>query len=161
MNQQGQVQGIDKIVLVDSVGSMTGSFFGTGTVTFLLESIAGLKAGGRGPWTAITIAALSTGSLFLYPLLATIPHYATSFLLVAIGGFMLGACRQIPWRKWSDALPAAAILITIPLTFSIYKGLAAGFVLFVLCKTMAQEKDALHPLVIGLSTLFIFHYFIF
>ena len=58
LDEKGELPRIDKAMLVDSVGTIVGSVFGTSTVTSYIESAAGVAAGGRTGFTAVVVGIL-------------------------------------------------------------------------------------------------------
>ena len=61
-------------------------------------------------------------ALFLTPLILIIPAAATTPALVIVGVFMLQAVVEIDMADFKTAVPAAPVIIGIPLTFSIAEG---------------------------------------
>jgi AGZA family xanthine/uracil permease-like MFS transporter len=154
----GRIQGIDRMVIPDGLGSILASFLGTGTVAFLLESATGIKAGGKTGWTALIAAVLSLGCLFFYPLISSIPFFAVAPALIAIGCLMASELKEVFWKDFTEAIPALLIAVTIPLTFSVYRGFALGFISYVLLKTLSGRAKEVHPVSWALSLLFALHY---
>ncbi len=154
---KGQIKNIDRIVIPDGPGSMLAALLGTGTLTFTLESTAGIKAGGRTRTTALTAAACCLVGLFFYPLISSIPLLATTPVIIAIGIFMALEIRTIRWTSYTEAIPAMITLFTIPITFSIYLGFAFGFVSFCLLKALKGEGKEVHPVCWALALIFAAH----
>lgn len=157
LDSNGKIKGVDQIVIPDGIGSMLGGILGATSLTFTLESSSGIKAGGRKGAAAMIAASACLIGLFLFPLLSSIPLFATTPALVAIGIFMAKEAKEIQWKDWSEAIPAALTLGIIPLTFSIYKGFAFGFVSYTLIKALTGKFKEVHPLCWGLSILFAIH----
>ena len=67
--------------------------------------------------------------LFIAPLIAAIPPYATSAVLILVGVSMFQAVTRVSFDRLEIAVPAFATLILIPLTFSITQGILWGFIL--------------------------------
>ena len=67
--------------------------------------------------------------LFIAPLAAAIPNYATAAVLILVGVSMFQAVTRVPFDRLEIAVPAYATLILIPLTFSITQGILWGFIL--------------------------------
>jgi AGZA family xanthine/uracil permease-like MFS transporter len=157
VDERGRIKHIDRIVIPDGLGSMLASLLGTGTLAFTLESSSGIKAGGRTAITAITAALCCLIGLFFYPLISSIPLAATAPVIIAIGIFMAQEIKAIQWKDVSEAIPAILTLITIPLTFSIYRGFAFGFVSYVLLKALKGQWKAVHPVCWILAIIFAAH----
>lgn len=157
VDQNGHIKNINRIVIPDGVGTMLGALLGTGTLTFTLESSAGIKAGGRTKITAITAAACSLIGLFFYPLISSIPLFASTPVMIAIGIFMTLEIKTIRWRSYTESIPAIVTLFTIPITFSIYRGFAFGFVSYILLKAIQGKWKEVHPVCWTLALIFAAH----
>ena len=72
--------------------------------------------------------------MFLSPLAAIIPAYATSGALIYVAILMLGGMEKLNWSSTVELLPALVIIIMIPLSFSIADGIALGFLTYVSLK---------------------------
>jgi AGZA family xanthine/uracil permease-like MFS transporter len=157
MDSGGKIQNIDRIVIPDGLGSMLGAAIGATSLSFTLESSAGIQAGGRKGGSALIAAVCCLIGLFFYPLLSSIPLFATTPALIAIGIFMATEVKEIRWNRWTEAVPAVLTLVTIPLTFSIYHGFAFGFISYAALKLASGERKDVHPLSWGLALLFATH----
>lgn len=157
VDKKGRIKNIDRILVPDGIGSMLAAVLGTGTLAYSLESIAGIKAGGRKKWTAITAAFCCLIGLFLYPLISSIPLFAITPVILAIGIFMIMEIKNIRWNSFAEAMPAVITLFTIPITFSIYQGFALGFVSYVLLKALKGELKEVHPISWTIAIIFAAH----
>ncbi len=117
---------LNRIFFADATATVVGSLAGTSTVTSYVESATGVAAGGRTGVTAIVTGLLFFLSLFLAPLVGTIPVFATSPALILVGGLMMTGLGTIEWEVPSIAIPAFLTVATIPLTWSIADGLSFG-----------------------------------
>jgi len=157
IDPHGKISRIDQIVIPDGLGSLLAALLGATSLSFTLESSSGIKAGGRTGKTAIIAAIACLLGLFLFPLISSIPIFATTPALVAIGIFMAMECKEISWRDWTEAVPAFLILITIPATFSIYRGFAFGFISYVFLKLITGKFRQIHPVSWALAIIFAIH----
>ncbi len=153
----GAIKKIDQIVIPDGVGSMFGALLGTGTLAFTLESSSGIKAGGRTGTTALVAAFCTLLVLFFYPLISSLPLFAVTPILIAIGLFMTQEVRSIQWKDPAQSIPSLVILLTIPFTFSIYLGFAYGFLSYTLIKGLKGEMNEIHPICWALALIFAAH----
>jgi AGZA family xanthine/uracil permease-like MFS transporter len=62
-----------------------------------IESASGIREGGRTGLTALTVAAGFFLSLFLTPLIASIPPFATGPALILVGAMMMENLVDIDW----------------------------------------------------------------
>jgi AGZA family xanthine/uracil permease-like MFS transporter len=105
---------------------------GTSSGTAYVESIAGIRMGGRTGRAAMVTAACFLPCLFVGPLAAAVPNYATAPVLILVGVAMFGAVTRIAFDRLEVAVPAFVTVVQIPLTFSITQGILWGFVLHAL-----------------------------
>ena len=75
--------------------------------------------------------------LFLAPLAAAVPGYATAPVLVLVGVSMFQSIAVIDFFSLEDALPAFVTAVLIPLTLSITQGILWGFLLHALLYAVA------------------------
>jgi AGZA family xanthine/uracil permease-like MFS transporter len=125
--------------------------FGTSSGTAYVESIAGIRMGGRSGVTAVVTALCFLPCLFVAPLAAAIPTYATSAVLILVGVSMFQPIGRVPFDRLEIALPAFATLILIPLTFSITQGILWGFILHGLLHAVAGRAREVTPAAWGLA----------
>ena len=125
---------VGRALTCDAVGTTVGGLLGTSTVTTYVESATGVAAGGRSGLTAVTVSLLFLLSLFLYPLIKTVPPFATSAVLIYVGFFMAQSLRKINWDSFEEAFPPFLAFILIPFTFSIWAGILGGFGAYALIK---------------------------
>lgn len=115
-------------LLVDALATLGAGLVGTSPGTAYVESAAGIEAGGRTGTTAVVAALCFLPCLFLAPLVAAIPPYATAPVLMLVGLMMFGTCRHLPFDRFEAMVPAFLTLVLIPLTLSITQGVLWGLV---------------------------------
>ena len=142
VKEDGDIENLDRALMVDSVGTMVGSVFGTPTVTSYIESAAGVSAGGRTGLTAVVVAVCFILSLFFAPLVGLVPGFATAPALILVGALMMTGVNTINFSDFTEGLPAFLTIIMMPLTSSIATGFAFGFISYVALKIFAgRVKD--------------------
>ncbi|CAA9244680.1 MAG: Xanthine/uracil/thiamine/ascorbate permease family protein [uncultured Acetobacteraceae bacterium] len=137
MRPDGSVPNLGRALTADSGGAVIGAVLGTSTTVSYIESAAGIGAGGRTGLTALTVAALFLLALFLAPLAASIPGFATAPALVFVACLMAQALRSLPWDDATDYVPAVLTALAMPFTFSIATGIGLGFIAHAALKTVA------------------------
>ncbi|ESQ88616.1 adenine permease [Asticcacaulis sp. AC460] len=155
IDADGKIPRLNRILTVDSIATMVGSFFGTSTVTSYIESAAGVQAGGRTGLTAVVTGLLFLVALFFAPYAQFIPAAATAPALIIVGAMMMKPLAEIEWDDPIDALPAFLILIGIPLTFSIANGLAFGITAYALLKLLRGKATRSDWMLLVLAGLFV------
>ena len=137
MRPDGSVPNLGRALTADSGGAVIGAVLGTSTTVSYIESAAGIGAGGRTGLTALTVAALFLLALFLAPLAASIPGFATAPALVFVACLMAQALRSLPWDDATDYVPAMVTALAMPFTFSIATGIGLGFIAHAALKAVA------------------------
>ena len=158
VNEDGKIEGLDRLLSIDAVATMVGALVGTSTTTSYIESAAGIEQGGR-----TGLASVVTGILFLLaipftPLVGMVPAYATAPALVMVGLFMMREVKKIDFDNMEEAFPAFVIMVMIALSYSISTGLAFGFVSFTIIKLLAGKVRDIKPamwIIAMLSLLFL------
>ena len=130
VDAEGRPINLRKGLVVDSLATLGAGLFGSSPGTAYVESIAGIRMGGRTGLTAIVTGLCFLPCLFVAPLAAAVPPYATAAVLIMVGVTMFQSVSQIAFDRVEVGVPAFATLILIPLTFSITQGMLWGFLLF-------------------------------
>ncbi|MEM3796488.1 MAG: NCS2 family permease, partial [Archaeoglobaceae archaeon] len=118
-----------------------------------------IEEGGRTGMTALVVGLLFLAvGLLVSPLAAVIPSSATAPALILVGFLMLQVVKEIEFRDLTEALPAFAVLVTIPFTFSIADGIGAGFISYVVLKLLAGRWKEIHPLMFCLAVVFALYF---
>jgi AGZA family xanthine/uracil permease-like MFS transporter len=136
VDEQGNIQNLDKALKADSSSSIVGAFLGCAPVTSYVESTAGVAAGGRTGLTAVTVGLLFLLAIFFSPLAGMVPAFATSGALVYVALLMMSGMRELDWDDATELVPALLTIIMIPLAFSIANGIAMGFISYVAIKVI-------------------------
>ena len=151
LDRHGRPMNLRKGLIVDSLATLGAGLFGSSPGTAYVESIAGIRAGGRTGRTAIVTSLCLLPCLFLAPLAAAVPPYATAAVLIAVGVSMFQVVTGIDFERLEAAVPAFATLILIPLTFSITQGILWGFILHVALHIIVGQHRALSKTIVALA----------
>ena len=161
LDEDGQLPQIERPMLVDAVATSLSAALGTTTAGAFIESATGIEAGGRTGLTVLVTGTCFLLTLFFSPFVAAIPAQAYGPALILVGLFMLSPITRIDFSDYSESVPAFAVVVLMAFTFNIAIGIAAGFVLFPICKLVAGELDQLKPglwVLTALSLLFFVFY---
>ena len=150
----GEIPGLNRILLADAAATVIGSMAGTSTVTSYVESAAGVQAGGRTGLTAIVTGLLFLATMAAAPYAQAIPLAATAPALILVGALMMAPLAEIDWEDPLYALPAFLTLVMIPLTFSIANGLAFGVTAYAALKIIRRQVARRDWLLFLLAALF-------
>lgn len=171
VDDEGNIKDGNKALLADSVGTVGGAFFGMPPVTSFIESVSGIKVGGRTGLTAVVTAILFSLTIFAYPLLSvvngvSVAEYAgvanvtlapiTAPALIIVGSMMVKSLQHINWADEAVTISTFFVITFMVLTFSIAEGIAMGFLMYTLVKIAKGEK--VNMIMMVLSILFILKY---
>ncbi len=154
MNRDGSIRGLEKALVVDSCGTIWGSFLGTPAVTSYVESSAGVAEGGRTGLTAVTVGVLFIVCLVFAPIVGVVQSYATAPALIIVGALMAEDMPSIDFKDMTEGLPAFLTIISMPLTYSIANGFGIGFISYVLLKTFTGRFREVSPVMLIVSVCF-------
>jgi AGZA family xanthine/uracil permease-like MFS transporter len=153
-----KIRGLDRLLAIDAIATITGALFGTSTTTAYIESAAGIEQGGRTGLTSVVTGAMFLLAILFVPLVGVVPGYATAPALVMVGLFMMKEVRVINFSDIQESFPAFIIIVMIALSYSISTGLAFGFISFVLIKSASGKIREVKPtmwIIAGLSLAFL------
>jgi len=136
-DSEGHPINLRRGLIVDALATLGSGLAGTSPGTAYVESIAGIRMGGRTGRASVVTALCFVPCFFLGPLAAAVPGYATAAVLVLVGVAMFRSISTIDFSSVEDALPAFVTVVLIPLTLSITQGLLWGFLLHALLYAVA------------------------
>ena len=140
-------------LIVDALATLGSGLAGTSPGTAYVESIAGIRMGGRTGRASVVTALCFVPCFFLAPLAAAVPAYATAAVLILVGVAMFQSVSTIDFSSLEDALPAFVTVVLIPLTLSITQGILWGFLLHALLYAVAGRWREVSPTLWLLSAL--------
>ena len=149
---------LEKALVADSIGTVSGSLLGTSNVTTYLESTAGIEAGGRTGLTSVFVAFFFFLALFISPIISIVPTSAVAPILILIGVSMIENIGSINWKDIAIAIPAFFTVVLMPLSYSITTGIEIGFILFTLINYITGNKKEVSPIMVILTILFIINF---
>lgn len=158
LDEEGRLPGINRVLLVDSLGAVLGGLFSTSSNTTYIESAAGVSEGGRTGLTSVVVGVLFLAAMLFAPVIAIVPSQATAPALVVVGYLMFTIAREIEWKGIDDLFPALVTMVVMPFTYSITDGIAAGFISFVFLKLVSGKSREISPLLWVVSILFVVYF---
>jgi AGZA family xanthine/uracil permease-like MFS transporter len=157
-DDEDNVPGIGRILLVDSVAAVAGGAAGISSNTSYIESAAGVAEGGRTGFTSVVTGVLFLFAILLSPLATLVPFSATAPVLILVGYLMFTLIKDIDFSDVEEGLPALFALILMPLTFSITVGIGAGFIAWVVIKLVVGKAAQIHWLMWLVSAAFLVYF---
>ncbi|PLP57314.1 guanine permease [Mesorhizobium loti] len=156
--EEGKPNRLGRALLADSSAIVAGSLLGTSSTTAYVESASGVQAGGRSGLTALVIAVLFLAALFISPLAASVPVYATAPALLYVACLMMRELIEVDWTEITEAAPAALTALMMPFTYSIANGLAFGFISYAVLKTATGRFRQVHLATWLVAILFVIRF---
>ncbi len=153
--KDNEIPNAGKALLADSTSAVVGSVLGTSTTASMVESSAGIAAGGRTGFTSIVISICFFIAMFFSPLLSVVTSEVTAPALIIVGALMATEVRHISWDKLESFIPAFMTILMMPLTFSIATGIAVGFILYPICMIAKKDFRTVHPIMYTLAIVFV------
>ena len=157
-DKDGNVDNIQKILLVDSVAAAAGGAAGISSNTSYIESASGVGEGARTGLASIVTGLCFLLTTFLAPLVAIIPYEAATPALIIVGFLMMTQIKNIDWDDLGIALPAFLTIILMPFTYNISVGIGAGFITHVLIRVFQGRAKEVHALLYLVSGLFMIYF---
>ena len=158
LDEQGQLPGADRVLLVDSIAAVAGGAASISSSTTYIESAAGVGDGARTGLASVVTGLLFLVALFLTPLVEVVPFEAASPALVVVGFLLLTQIRNIDFEDWTIAIPAFLTIVLMPFTYSITNGIGAGFVSYAVLRLATGRARGVHPLLWVVAALFVVYF---
>jgi AGZA family xanthine/uracil permease-like MFS transporter len=157
-DKDGNVDNIQKILLVDSVAAAAGGAAGISSNTSYIESAAGVGEGARTGLASVVTGIAFLLTTFLAPLVAIIPYEAATPALIIVGFLMMSQIKNIDWDDLGIGVPAFLTIILMPFTYNISVGIGAGFITHVVIRLVQGRGKEVHPLLYLVSGLFMVYF---
>lgn len=160
INEEGEITDSRKALLADGVATTIGATLGTSSVTTYIESLSGIKSGGRTGLTTVTVAVCFFIALFFSPVLAIITTSITAPALIMVGTLMAVNKAKINYEEYADTAASFITILIMVTSYSISEGISAGFITYTFIKVAQGKYRDVHPIMYGLCLIFIIHYFL-
>ncbi len=158
LDEEGKLPRMGRALSSDSIATITGSLFGTSTVTSYIESASGVREGGRTGLTAVTVGVLFILALLLAPIIGLVPRFATAPALLFVAVLMVRGLTEVDWDDVTEYAPAILAAVVMPFTFSIAHGIAFGFITYAVGKILSGRFSEASPAVYLLAAIFLLLY---
>ena len=159
-DKDGNMPKMKEALLADAIGTIAGACSGTSTVTTFVESASGVEAGGRTGLTALTAAAMFLACMFIAPIAAIIPAAATSAALIYVGILMVSGLKNLDFNDASQLIPAALMLITIPISSSIGNAIGIAMIAYTVIKCGTGKAKEVPVLTYLVTAIFLVKFFL-
>ena len=160
LTDDGNVENIKEILIVDSAAAAVGGFMGVSSITTFVESTSGAADGGRTGLTSVTTGVLFILAAFFSPIVTIVSSAATCGALVYVGYLMMSEASEIDWSDVSQGFPAFMIVAGVPFTYSISAGIGLGFIAYVVVALFKGEASKIKPLMWIAALAFLVYFFV-
>lgn len=131
VDENGEAKNMRGALMVDAVSTTISGLLGCSSGTTYLESVAGVKQGGRTGLTAIVTGLIFIPFMWFAPVMELLPACAVAPPLLLAGFYMAGIISKIDWQDYETGIPAFFAVLLIPFTFSISQGISWSLITFV------------------------------
>jgi adenine/guanine/hypoxanthine permease len=154
LDEKGRVPNIGRVLFIDGAAAVAGGFGSVSSNTAFIESAAGVGEGARTGLASVFTGLFFVIALFFTPLYSMVPSAAATPALVAVGFLLMTQVKNIPWDDWAIAIPAFLTMVLMPFTYSITNGIGAGFIAYVVLRTVQGRWREPHILLWAIAVLF-------
>ncbi len=158
LDEEGNPPNTRQILVVDSLAAAAGGAAAVSSNTSYIESTSGVAEGARTGLSSVVTGVLFLLATFLAPLVAIVPNEAAVPALVLVGFLMMQQVQGIAWDDLEIAIPAFLTIVLMPFTYSITTGIGAGFLAYVLIKSVRGRFGQVHPLMWVVAALFVLYF---
>ena len=157
-DKKGNFPRLTPALIVEGAGAVAGGLTSTSSNTVYIESASGIGGGARTGLASLVTGVLFVLAMFLTPLTQVVPLEVGAAALVIVGAMMMGQVVDIDWKDWSAAFPAFIAIIAMPLTYSIANGIGAGFIAWVVIRSLSGKAKEIHWLLWVVSAGFLLYF---
>jgi AGZA family xanthine/uracil permease-like MFS transporter len=128
------------------VGAVAGGLTSSSSNTVFIESGSGIGEGARTGLANVVTGALFLLATFFTPLTTIVPTEIAGAALVIVGALMMSQIRSIDLGDLTVLIPVFLTITVMPLTYSIANGIGAGFISWVVIRSLAGKAREISPL---------------
>src|SRR6478735_7309131 len=145
-NEKGDFPRIKSALIVEGVGAVAGGYASASSNTVFIESGAGIGEGARTGFANVVTGVLFLVAMFFTPLVSIVPSEVAASALVIVGALMMAQIKFIDFSEFSVLLPVFLAVTVMPLTYSIANGIGAGFIAWVVIRSLSGKAKEISPL---------------
>ncbi|MDQ0895628.1 NCS2 family permease [Agromyces ramosus] len=155
---KGDFPRLRSALIVEGVGAVAGGYASASSNTVFIESGAGIGEGARTGLANIVTGVLFLVAMFFTPLVSIVPSEVAAAALVIVGALMMAQIRGIDFSEFSVLMPVFLTITVMPLTYSIANGIGAGFISWVIIRSLAGRAKEITPLLWIVSAGFLIYF---
>lgn len=157
-DEKGDFPRIKSALIVEGVGAVAGGYASASSNTVFIESGAGIGEGARTGLANIVTGALFLVAMFFTPLVSIVPSEVAASALVIVGALMMAQIKYIDFSDFSVLLPVFLAVTVMPLTYSIANGIGAGFIAWVVVRSLSGKAREISPLLWIVAAGFVLYF---
>ena len=143
---KGNFPRLKSALIIEGVGAVMGGATSGSSNTVFVESASGIGEGARTGVANLVTGALFLIAMFLTPLTSIVPSEVASAALVIVGALMMSQIRRIEFGDMSVLIPVFITVAVMPFTYSIANGIGAGFIAWVIVRSLSGKARQISPL---------------
>ena len=132
LKKSGELPRGNILFIICGLSTMLSGYLGGPPILLSAESVIGIQAGGRTGLSTCICGVCFGVAIFFFPLFASVPACAVSAILIMVGVIMFGNSTRIRWSDYHAAVPAFCVTCLICFTYSILRGVAFGYGLYIM-----------------------------
>jgi AGZA family xanthine/uracil permease-like MFS transporter len=158
LSEDGRLPNTGKALFMDGLGAVAGGVASSSSNTVYIESASGIAEGARTGLANVVTGLLFIAAMFFTPLYQAVPVEAAAPALVIVGVLMMAQIKEIDFADFTIALPAFLTIVVMPFTYSISNGIGAGFISYVLLRSVTGKARGVHPLMWIVAAAFVVYF---
>ncbi|MFV0535406.1 MAG: NCS2 family permease [Cumulibacter sp.] len=158
LKDDGTVENIDRILLVDSLAAVAGGASSVSSSTTFIESTAGVAEGARTGFASVITGLMFVVAMFFAPIVNIVPSEAAAPALIIVGALMIMQVKELDLHHFTDVMPIFLTIALMPFTYSITNGIGAGFIAWVLLRVVTKRAREIHWLMWVITVLFVIYF---
>ncbi|GAA2003223.1 NCS2 family permease [Microbacterium ulmi] len=157
-NEKGDFPRLRSALIVEGVGAVAGGATSSSSNTVFIESASGIGEGARTGLANLVTGVLFLLAMFLTPLTSIVPSEIAAAALVTVGALMMSQIRHIDLSELSALIPVFLTVTVMPLTYSIANGIGAGFISWVVIRSLSGKGRRISPLLWVVAAGFVVYF---
>lgn len=157
-DEKGNFPRLRSALIVEGVGAVAGGVTSSSSNTVFIESGAGIGEGARTGLANVVTGALFLLAMFFTPLTTIVPTEIAGAALVLVGAMMMAQIRHIDLTEMSALVPVFLTVTVMPLSYSIANGIGAGFVSWVVIRSLSGKAKEISPLLWIVAAGFVIYF---
>lgn len=157
-DEKGDFPRIKSALVVEGVGAVVGGATSSSSATVFIESGSGIGEGARTGLANVVTGVVFLLAMFFTPLTSIVPTEVAAAALVIVGAMMMAQVKHIDLSEFSVLLPVFLTVSVMPMTYSIANGIGAGFISWVVVRSLSGKAKEISPLLWVVAVGFLLYF---